>query len=266
MKKRLFLVPLLGGFLLASCSMSDLMFWKKNNEPEQEEKKEEYKPDPVPPEDTTDHSPVLKEEFGDYKLAKSVEEGKRYVLGVYRHETDVMRFFSGDYHRDEKGSYPYYLGTLAEDETTGAAEIEIKFKEGSTTEFSMQVFTTDTELPWNGKYIGVYSAKGTSNDVMSVAVLDSPDQTEYYQPGSSTLTNPTNGYWKFHTTLKDKQKDEDRTVYTPGADYKHTELGDTEAVPKLLGTRGKYVSMDCQTYETAIDGIEYDLAHLYEHK
>ncbi len=267
MKKRLFLVPLIGGFLLASCSLEDLMFWKKNSEPEQGNKEQEFKPDPVPPEDTTDHSPVLKEEFGDYKLAKTVEEGKRYILGVYRHETDIMRFFSGDYHRDAKGFYPYYLGTLAADETTGAAEIEIKFKEGSTTEFSMQVFTTNSELPWNGKYIGVYSAKATSNDVISIALLDSPDQTEYYSPDKPTVkTNATNGYWKFHTTLRDKQRDEDRTVYAPGADYLHEELGDTEAVPKLLGTRGKFESMDCQTYEIAIDGIEYDLSHLYEHK
>ena len=266
MKKRLFLLPLLGGFLLASCSMSDLMFWKKNSEPESEQKEEEYKPDPEPPEDTTDHSPILKEEFGDYKLARSVEEGKRYVLGVFRHETNIMRFFSGDYHRDDKGFYPFYLGTLEENTTTGAAEIEIKFKEGSTTEFSMQVFTTDSELPWNGKYLGVYSAKGNSNDVMSVALLDSPEQTEYHAPDTGNLTNATNGYWKFHTTLRDDKKEEDRNVFAPGADYLHAELGDTQAVPKLLGTKGKFVSMDCQTYELAIDGLEYDLAHLYEHK
>lgn len=260
MKKRLFLVPLLGGFLLSSCSFSDLMFWQKK-ESSQEEQKHEYKPDPKPPEDTTDHSPVLKEEFGDYKLAKTVEEGKDYVFGVFRHELQKMRFFSGDYHRDSAGYYPYYLGTLAEDVTEGAAKIRIKFKEGSTTEFSMQVFTDDDTLPWNEKYIGIYSAKAKSRDVISIALLDTPDQEDYYSPNAPTVkTNKTNGYWKFHTTL------EERNVFAPAADYRHTELGDSTAVPKFLGTAGDFTSMDCQTYQTAIDGVEYDLAHLYEHK
>ena len=255
MKKRLFLVPLLGGFLLSSCSFSDLMFWQKK-ESSQEEQKHEYKPDPKPPEDTTDHSPVLKEEFGDYKLVKSPEPGKKYILANYRHDADYMMFFNGDYHRDGDEFYPFYMGGTEEVDESAEVEIESLGDDGS---FAIKVSCAES-LPWNGKYIGVYSATSSfSNPVMSIALLDSPDQTEYVDPKSDLETNPTNGTFKFYDEI------EGLKVYAPAAMYQNEEL-DAEPVPKFIGTKGEYVSFDCKSVDDALDGTQYDIAHFYEHK
>ncbi len=204
-----------------------------------------------------DHSPRIKETYGDYTLAKSVVDGGQYILGVFRHESGQMRFFNGDYHRDGDSYYPYYLGTDA-DSTENAAVITVHMV--SSTEFSMQVSSPGN--PWDGKYIGVYSAHGSGGGaVMSIAVLDSPDQTEYVQPGDEIggQTDPTYGFFKFHTTCNNQ------TVYAPAADYKHEEDGDKKANPKFLGTAGNFISIDCKDYQVATDGLAYDLAHLYAH-
>ena len=220
--------------------------------------KEEEEEDIVP----LDHTPRIKEQYGNYRLATSLVEGKDYILGVYRHEKDQMRFFNGDYHWD--GSfYPYYMGTDL-NSTEGAAKIRVEFKNEN--EFALKVTAegvgqSGEAKPWNNKYIGVYSAYGSGGSpVMSIALLDTPDQTEYYQPGddSGEATDPTYGYFKFY------DKCDGATVYAPAADYKHTEDGDSKAVPKFLGTAGTYTSIDCKDHQTAVDGLAYDLAHLYE--
>ena len=270
MKKRLFLLPLLGGFLLTGCQIQIgnkvIKFFEKD-EPKQEEKKDDEKPseggeqggeEQGGEETPTTVAPVIKEEFGDYKLAKSVVEGGKYVIGVYRSKFDYMRFFNGDYHRDAKGYYPFYMGCGAEDDVSCAAEVTAHFV--SENEFTLQVSTSDTSLPWNGKYIGVYSAtSGYNNQVMSIAVMDSPDQTSYTDPKSGKVTDVPSAIFKYHTTCNEQ------TVYAPAVDYKYEGL-DEEKVPKFLGTAADYVSIDCKSYEVATDGNEYDLAHLYEHK
>ena len=256
MKKRLLLLPLIAGFALSGCSFEDLMFWKKKGE-------DTPKKDELPPEDDTDHSPTIKEEFGDYEVAKELKDGGKYILGVYRHDGDFMRFFSGDYHRDKNGQYPYYLGTLDNfDSYEGAAEIEVHYINDN--EFTMQVHAEG--LPWDGKYMGVYSAHDNSGDpVMSIAVLDSPDQTDYYPPqkdgseGTVKADTPS-GTWKFHTV------EDELNIYAPAADYRHEEGGDAAPVAKYLGTTGDYVSMDCRPKSFALDGVEYDLARLYQLK
>ena len=175
-----------------------------------------------------------------------------------------MRFFSGDCHKDSKGQYPFYMGTLEDfDSYEGAAEIEVVFLNDE--EFTMQVSAPGQF--WDGKYIGVYSAHSSNqNPVMSIAPLDSPDQTEYYpvqqngDPGEDLADTPS-AKWKFHTVEDDVQ------IYAPAADYMYSELGDQSATPKYLGTgAAKFVSIDCKQASAALDGIEYDLAHLYELK
>ena len=251
MKKRLLLIPLFAGLVLSGCGKDE----PKGDEP--------VGGDELPPEDTTDHSPVLKEEFGDYQLAKELKDHGRYILGVYRHEDDIMRFFSGDYHRDAKGHYPFYMGTLQNfDDYEGAAEIEVIFQ--NETEFVMQVHAPG--MVWDEKYIGVYSAFSSSeNAVMSVAAMDSIDQEEYFVPDSegnptTKQTDKPSAIFKFHSV------ENDVGIYAPAADYMYTELGDKEATPKYLGTAGDFVSIDCKQADIALDGVEYDLAHLYELK
>ena len=177
-----------------------------------------------------------------------------------------MRFFNGDFHRDNRGYYPFYMGTgtedvVDEDSLAAAAEVEVEMHENN--EFALKVHAEGKV--WDGKYIGVYSAiSGYSNKVMSIALLDSYDQTEYRVPDedgnpSGDPTDTPKGLFKFFTTCNDE------TVYAPAVEYLHEDV-DEAAVPKFLGTAGEYVSIDCKSYDYATDGTMYDLAHLYEHK
>ena len=252
MKKRLFLLPLIGGLLLSGCSVDDLMFWKKKVS------------------DSDLPANTLKE-FGGYKIATSIKEGKRYLLGAYSHRGDLMRFISGDYHRDAAGFYPFYMGTV-EATTQGAAEVEVKYTNKSKGEFSLQVFCSDTSLPWHGKYIGVYAAESSyQNKVMSIALLDDPKQKTYIDPKSNKeVGNKTSGIFQFY------DKYEDLPAYGVAAPYEYPEV-DPEPVPKFLGSAmvtdqdwengtPDYASISCVRWEDALSANKFDLAHLYEKK
>ena len=246
MKKRLFLLPLIGGMLLSGCDFEDLMFWKK----------------PVFPENTL-------EEFQGYKIATKLKEGKRYLLGDYRVREDLMRFANGDYHWDSGQFYPFYMGTVA-GTTEGAAEFEIKYLDKGAGEFSIQCFAKDESLPWNKKYIGVYAAISThDNQVMSLALLDDPKQTTYTDPKDHKD-------WRVSGTFKFYKEYEGLPAYAPAAPFAYPEV-DPEPVPKFLGSskitqegwdKGEkdYISMDCKKWEDALSTEKYDLAHFYEKK
>lgn len=202
-------------------------------------------------------------EFENYKMATKVKDGGKYILATYRINEEKVRIFNGDYHKDSKGSYPFYLGTS--EDSSLAAEVEIKFTGKDT--FAMQVHAPTQ--PWDGKYIGVYAAQsGYQNEVMSIALLDDPDQETYQVPiGSDTKTYYPKGQWKFY------EKYDNLPAFSPAALYKHEQVGDVEAVPKFLGTghnqkagEPDYTSMDCKSYEVALQNDAYDLAHLYEKK
>ena len=210
-----------------------------------------YKDERVP--FSIQNPPVLKEEFGNYKLAKSLEEGKQYILAAYKQSLDKMLVFNGDYHRDAKGFYPFYLGGQL-DSVENAATLEIeKINEE---DFYIKVHSTHEE--WDGKYIGVYSAiSGYANKVMSIAVLDSPTQETYTDPKSGNQTDKPSAVFKFHG------HEYKGDIYAPAADYLYEGV-DEEIVPKFLGTSGDYQSIDCKSYEVALDGAAYDLAHFYE--
>ena len=248
MKKHLFLLPLIGGLVLSGCSLEDLMFWKKKVK------------DSDLPENTL-------REFQGYKLATSIKDGKRYLLGDYRHREDLMRFASGDYHWDGGQFYPFYMGTVA-GTVEGAAEFEVKYTNKKAGEFSLQVFAEG--MPWHQKYVGVYAAKSTyDNQVMSIALLDDPAQTTYNDPKEHKDWR-VSGVFKFYETY------EGLPAYAPAAPFAYPEV-DPEPVPKFLGSslilqedfdngEPDYISIDCKKWEDALSPEKYNLAHFYEKK
>ena len=268
MKKHLLLFPLLAGLVLSGCEFeifgTKISLFEKEEEKKQENKQEEQKEGEEQGEEEDaefkiTNQPVLKETFGNYKLAKSVQEGKRYIIAAYKHDHDKMLVFNGDYHRDtvkgEEKFYPFYLGGEF-DSTENAAEVEIHMV--SDTGFTIQVHAEGKV--WDGKYIGVYSAiSGYSNKVMSIAILDSPTQESYVDPSAPEKgeTDKPSAIFKFHGEEYGGQ------IFAPAADYLYKDV-DEEAVPKFIGTSGDYKSIDCKSYEVALDGESYDLAHFYE--
>lgn len=248
MKKRLFLIPLTAGFVLTGCKVTlfgkTFTFFEKKGSTDVELPQNFLK------------------EFQGYKLATSVKDGGRYLLGVYRVNEDLMRFANGDYHRDGNKYFPFYMATVA-GTTEGAAEIEVKMVGND--EFTMQVFASGQV--WDQKYIGVYSAESTyGNSVMSIALLDSPDQTSYTDPKDSKTSDNVSAKFKFYTTY------EEMPAYAPAAPFQFPDI-DEEKVPKFMGTghntsdgEPDYTSIDCKSYDIALNSELYDLAHLYEKK
>ncbi len=274
MKKRLLILPLLGGFLLTGCDFMDTVkgwFSPKTEDKSSGDSKKDKGDDDDIPELIVDHTPQIKETYGGYKLARTLQEGKRYILGAYRHKSDTMRFFNGDYHRDGNGPddyYPYYLGTV-ENSTESAAQIEIEFVDGSTTDFNIHVVEIpgEGEKPYLDKYIGIYA--GTSefdNVVTSMALLDDPNQTTYHDPKKDVDHEGV----KCNFTFTGK--------YTKGEGASATEVdvyapciwfskNDEPEQLIFLGTKidsNNYTSFDSQYAESATDGGAYDLAHFYE--
>ena len=285
MKKRLLVLPLVGAFLLSGCDFMDtIKGWFSPKSQNQDTTPSNNKPkgnDDDIPELVVDHTPQIKEEYEGYRLVKTPEEGKRYILGAYRHKIDKMRFFNGDYHSDSKGKYPYYLGTDV-DSTEGAAQIEIKFLEGSTTEFTIQVFTPDDETkPYNEKYLGLYT--GLSNYgklVTSFAQQDDASDTEYKDPvkEDDKIFDDVKTTFTFSEKCTQVSEGESKEVdvYAPCIWFQKKTLkndkgedvpGDSEAHLIFIGTTinsENYTSFDSEMVDTAIDGGAYDLAHFYE--
>lgn len=252
MKKQLFLLPLLGGLVLTGCQIKignkTIKFFEKKSSDQNSSDTSgfEWPANFLP-------------EFQGYKIATEVKDGGRYLLGVYRTREDLIRFANGDYHRDGNNFFPFYMGTVA-GTTQGAAEIEVKMK--SADEFTMQVFAEGQV--WHQKYIGVYAASSSfGNSVMSIALLDTPDQTSYVDP-KDHKTWTVSSTFKYYTTYNETM------AYAPAAPFQYPDI-DEEKVPKFLGTGhasegADYTSMDCKSYEVALDAESYDLAHLYEKK
>lgn len=271
MKKRLLLIPLISAFALSGCDFMDTVkgwFSPKTDDKSTPDGKKDKGGDDDIPELIIDDTPKVKEEYNGYRLAKEIQEGKRYLLGAYRHNSDTMRFFNGDYHRDGQGFYPYYLGT-DENSVETAAQIEIHFVDGSTTDFYIQVFTPDdTTKVYNEKYLGIYT--GTTdreNIVTSIALLDSPDQTTYHDPKKDTDHDDVCSTFTFIKKYTKETAEGNKEVDMNAPCMWFTKAGDLSQNLIFMGTTinsNNYTSFDTQSVETASNGAAYDLAHFYE--
>lgn len=254
MKKRLFILPLMAGLVLTGCEIT--LFGKTI-------KFGKDKEDEV---DLASLPENFKLEYEGYKMATSLKDGGRYILGTYRINEDVMRFADGNYHSDIKDGkqcyYSFYLGTT--EDTSEAAVIEAKALGND--EFSLKMICEGK--PWHNKYIGVYNAVSEySNDVMSIAPLDELNQKQFEVHNKDkvgTVTALTQTHFKYYGKYNDSP------ACTVAAMYLHQGV-DEEEVPKFIGTghnksynEPDYTSMDCKSYDIALELEEYDLAHLYE--
>ena len=261
MKKQLLLLPLLGGLLLSGCKITlgnktFYLFEKKgsNNEEAQEEELE-----------LPDH---ILGEFRGYKLARKVKDGGRYLLGVYRIKENLIRFANGEMHADNKGKYPFYMETNSAT-VEDVAEVEVKMVGND--EFTMQVFASGKD--WDKKYIGIYNGLSIyDKQVVSIAMLDSTDQTSYTCTAPDKYGNPkTETYTDFVYKFKFIKDFEGTLMYTPAAYAAFKNLEEEEATPKFMGTGHAssgpdYTSIDSKNTYEAMDPETYDLVHLYEKK
>ena len=279
MKKKLFLLPLIGGFLLAGCQIKigdkviNIGGGGKDKDTSTDGGNKEEEPE----------LPTIMREYGDYKLAETIEDGGRYLLGNFRRSGDhagEMRFFNGSYHKDPskpagKQDFSFYLGTDAavDGDTSFAAEIEVKMLENG--EFNMLVHAPGKV--WDNCYIGVYPGKGISRHVISTARLTSPNQKTFTVVDGNGKQFDDEMKYEYEVTpeelftsfkfFSDYTVDgEAKEVKAPGIEYQYVENDEEEPLPKLFGTADNYVSLDMKSAPDAVDPNIYDLAHFYVHK
>ena len=208
--------------------------------------------------------------FQGHEIATSVSNGQEYYLGVYRKGEDLMRFANGDYHRDSKGFYPFYMNTVS-GTLEGACTVKVKTLNFFKKTFGLLVSAPGME--WDGKYIGVYGAQSSvsNNAVTSLALLDDPEQTEYktianHQAASDTVF--CSGVFKFYDYY------DGLAACSPGCLFQNEIAGDDEATPKFFGTghnpkvtegEADYTSIDAKGAYDALGSVDnYDLIHLYK--
>ena len=202
-----------------------------------------------------------------------IVDGGHYLFGYHRATSDKMRFVNAEPHKDDKGEYPYYLGTADESapeddfENVGeAAEIVIEFI-GETNKFNMK-FASETGR-WNDKYLSVYCASSSyGNDVYSFYASDEVGAKRTAEPGTSGGGETC--YYEFE--MMDKYQVDEKHAYNINApiisfaDERHEE---EEATPKFFGSgldakKGVgYISIDCANATKAM-AEEYNLAFFYE--
>ena len=199
------------------------------------------------------------EEILGYRRVDSPKAGKKYLFGYYDTAKGQMRFANGNYHSDDKGEYPYYLGTT-ENTAEGAAEFELTSVGNS--EYTVKV-TCDSSKPWNNKMLALYEAQSSySNLVMSIAPVNNLD--DQYSYGDKTYD--VVGRFKYYNTVN--VDGDNYTVNTIGMEYQYVDNGETEKVLRMFGCeiendKGGYVSIDCSVCTKCILDT-YAIAHLYE--
>ena len=110
MKKKLALLPVFA-LLLTGCSIEDLMFWKKDNKPE-EQQKEEDKKDDQKDDQKPDETPALPAEYSLMKnwAANPSEE----VYNVVETETETRIAYT-DAVGEKSGGWEYVARSFAFD-------------------------------------------------------------------------------------------------------------------------------------------------------
>ena len=251
MKKHLVLLPMIAGLALTGCDL----FGKKDNKNG----------------DSVTFPDNFLKEFRGYELATSVEDGGRYLLGVYRVRYDQIRFANGDYHWGTNSKtkqwdwFPYYMGTIGAT-VEGACEVEVKMVGNN--QFTLQVFAEGK--PWHQKYIGIYGAtSGYDNKVTSIGLFDSPNAKTYTDPKTSDYYSSVATKFEYYTEYNGVK------AYAPAIPYLF-EGKDEEATPKFLGIghaseetiakEGDYIAIEAKSFEGALDYEAFDLAHLYKKK
>ena len=248
MKKSLILLPLLAALALVGCGKEEAGGNNNGGNSDDTEVDDGFI-DKLGP-----------DQVGVFKRVDEPELGKSYVFGYYDYNSEELRLANGKYHSDSKGFYPYYMAT---EQTTEDSDELARFtlEDGGTGKYMVKVSCADTEKPWHNKYMSIYSATSSyDNLVFSIAPVDDVDGQ--YQPLDKQLNpngDPVDVIGRFDF-VKD---DEVSHLSTIGISVTHAQEVDADIFRTFGCAYGSYVSIDCSSIDKAI-GDDYSVAHFYE--
>lgn len=259
----LLMIAALGAVALGGCDNGEN---PKNVDDEEEEEL-------LPPPQLVDKEAKLRgcQDIEGHALVKEIEDGAEYYMGIYHtngDDLDELRFINGEPHKDSKGSYPYYLGTDSEDDTSIEESAKVKIHKNGDT-FKISIHKQGAE--YDGQYIGVYMATSSYNkdvfsihmDANGVSGKQTFDVTD--ARGTKTVSN-TDVYYDF--VWSTYNEDYELYTYSPTVMIKDTRAEENNATPKYLGTGANgdeyYISIDCKNEDSALGDETYSLTHFFE--
>lgn len=199
-------------------------------------------------------------EVDGHKLAKKLEDGKQYYMGVYDPEDNGVKFVNGNPHKDENGTYPFYMAKNEKVGLENAAKVEVKFTKDN--HFKLLVHTPKTSQHWSEKYITLYEAVSSySNKVVSIHAA-AEGETSFKLDGKKY--NIVADEFEFIESYSDVP------IYSVAVAHQYEAAGETEPVYRVFGTGidgdtdKQYISVDCSTIDKAMDTSTYWIAHFFE--
>lgn len=161
MKKSLIFIPLMA-VALVSCTSSGGGSKKKKSTTETSQKSSgttasTHTGTPTVPTDPTvspiePPSPGPETYQGYRRVMTAPVDGKDYIYGIYQANLDKNIFMNGDFHRDEKGEYPYYFTTS--DQVADAVKVRCTYTDD--THFDIQIIGGGKYTTYDGCYLEIY--------------------------------------------------------------------------------------------------------------
>lgn len=134
--------------------------------------------------------------YQGYRRCKTApKEGKEYIFGFYHVDQQTPRFMNGDEHKDDKGTYRYYLGTTTEVEK--ACKVEILFGEDKE-HYAIHIIGGGEKKLYDDNYLEIYEATKTGkvSKITSIRDVESPVYSFSYT--KTSFVEPT---WNVNTSI-----------------------------------------------------------------
>ena len=180
MKKSLIALPLVA-LILAGCTSSSKKSKKGGGGEEQGTGL-----------DCQDFGPT---EYNGYRrLMKAPKEGKEYLLGFYHIDQQTPRFMNGDQHKDEKGTYRYYLGTTTD--VSLACKLKVEYA-ADKEHYAIHVIGGGEKDLYDDNYLEIYEgAKNNGQKITTIRDVSDPVAQFKY-----TVTSTVEPAYNVHTSM-----------------------------------------------------------------
>ena len=181
MRKSLIILPLVA-VLLVGCNSGGKKSKKSTSEQEEEG-------DGLP---CQDFGP--KEYNGYRRVMTAPKEGKEYLMGFYHVTQETPRFMNGDQHKDDNGTYRYYLATTTDVEK--ACKLSVTYA-ADKQHYSIYVIGGGEKTLYDGAYLEIYEgAKSGGQKITTIRDVVTPVETFAY-----TVTSTVEPAYNVHTSM-----------------------------------------------------------------
>lgn len=149
--------------------------------------------------DGGDGSPCLDfgpDQYNGYRRCKTAPKaGKEYLLGFYHIDQGTPRFMNGDEHKDDKGTYRYYLGTTTD--VANACKLEVVYADDKE-HYAIHVIGGGEKNLYDDSYLEIYEATKSGKTTKIASIRDVDDPVYSFTYTKTSFVEPT---WNINTSI-----------------------------------------------------------------